>query len=32
MAEYRKRLRQLWPGSPVFYGFRRTLFAATRPV
>jgi trans-aconitate 2-methyltransferase len=32
MAEYRKRLRELWPGSPVFYGFRRTLFAATRPV
>jgi trans-aconitate 2-methyltransferase len=31
MAEYRKRLRELWPGSPVFYGFRRTLFAATRP-
>ena len=31
MAEYRKRLRELWPGSPVFYGFRRTLFAASRP-
>jgi trans-aconitate 2-methyltransferase len=31
MAEYRKRLRELWPGSPVYYGFRRTLFAAIRP-
>ncbi len=31
MQEYRKRLRERWPGSPVFYGFRRTLFAATRP-
>jgi trans-aconitate 2-methyltransferase len=30
MEEYRKRLRQRWPSSPVFYGFRRTLFAATR--
>ena len=30
VAEYRKRLRELWPGSPVFYPFRRTLFAATR--
>jgi trans-aconitate 2-methyltransferase len=25
---YRERLRELYPGSPVFYGFRRTLFAA----
>src|SRR5436189_188269 len=30
MAEYRKRLRARWPSSPVFYAFRRTLFAATR--
>jgi trans-aconitate 2-methyltransferase len=26
---YRDKLRELYPGSPVFYGFRRTLFAAT---
>lgn len=26
---YRERLREHWPSSPVFYGFRRTLFAAT---
>jgi trans-aconitate methyltransferase len=31
MDEYRRRLRAAYPGSPVFYGFRRTLFAATRP-
>ncbi len=31
MAEYRARLRAHWPDGPVFYGFRRTLFAATRP-
>jgi trans-aconitate 2-methyltransferase len=30
MARYRARLRAAYPGSPVFYGFRRTLFAATR--
>ena len=32
MQRYRERLRALWPKSPVFYGFKRTLFAATRPV
>jgi trans-aconitate 2-methyltransferase len=31
MQEYRKRLRSRWPSGPVFYGFRRTLFAATSP-
>jgi len=31
MQEYRKRLRERWPGSPVFYGFRRALFVAMRP-
>jgi trans-aconitate 2-methyltransferase len=31
MARYRARLRARYPGSPVFYGFRRILFAATRP-
>lgn len=31
MAVYRERLRSAFPSSPVFYGFRRTLFAATRP-
>ncbi|HMA33598.1 MAG TPA: methyltransferase domain-containing protein [Chloroflexia bacterium] len=30
MARYRARLRAHWPAGPVFYGFRRTLFAATR--
>jgi trans-aconitate 2-methyltransferase len=30
METYRARLRQHWPAGPVFYGFRRTLFAATR--
>jgi trans-aconitate 2-methyltransferase len=29
--EYRRRLRSIWPESPVFYGFRRTLFAAKAP-
>jgi trans-aconitate 2-methyltransferase len=31
MNEYRARLRALFPNSPVFYGFRRMIFAATRP-
>ncbi|HEX8774950.1 MAG TPA: methyltransferase domain-containing protein [Pyrinomonadaceae bacterium] len=31
MLRYRERLRALWPNRPVFYGFKRTLFAATRP-
>jgi trans-aconitate 2-methyltransferase len=30
MERYRARLRETYPQSPVFYGFRRTLFAATR--
>ena len=30
MQLYRQRLRQVWPEGPVFYPFRRTLFAATR--
>ncbi|GAC1353038.1 MAG: hypothetical protein NVS3B20_20830 [Polyangiales bacterium] len=28
MERYRSELRKLWPSSPVFYGFRRTFFAA----
>ena len=32
MDEYRARLRALFPGSPVFYGFRRMLFSAYAPV
>jgi trans-aconitate 2-methyltransferase len=28
MERYRKRLWELWPKGPVFYGFRRILFAA----
>jgi trans-aconitate 2-methyltransferase len=31
MVRYRERLRSLFPSAPVFYTFRRTLFAATRP-
>jgi len=27
---YRAKLRTRWPSGPVFYGFRRILFAATR--
>lgn len=30
METYRERLRALYPSGQVFYGFRRTLFAATR--
>jgi trans-aconitate 2-methyltransferase len=30
MQRYRQKLRQHWPGSPVFYGFRRILFTARR--
>jgi trans-aconitate 2-methyltransferase len=30
MQRYRARLHALWPGQPVFYGFKRILFAATR--
>jgi trans-aconitate 2-methyltransferase len=29
IASYREKLRRRYPGSPVFYGFRRILFAAT---
>lgn len=29
MQRYRARLRALYPPGPVFYGFRRTLFACT---
>jgi trans-aconitate 2-methyltransferase len=31
MERYRQKLRRHWPHSPVFYGFRRILFAARRP-
>ena len=31
LDRYRARLRARWPAGPVFYGFRRLLFAATRP-
>ena len=31
MVRYRERLRQRFPTSPVFYAFRRTLFATIRP-
>jgi trans-aconitate 2-methyltransferase len=30
MERYRARLHARWPTTPVFYGFRRILFAATR--
>ena len=29
LDRYRAALRARWPTGPVFYGFRRTLFAAT---
>ncbi|MSP78918.1 MAG: methyltransferase domain-containing protein [Dehalococcoidia bacterium] len=29
---YLRRLKQRWPGSPVFFPFRRIIMAATRPV
>lgn len=32
MERYRETLREYWPKSPVFYGFRRILFVATKPV
>jgi trans-aconitate 2-methyltransferase len=31
MERYRARLREHFPQSPVFYGFRRILFFASRP-
>ncbi|OGO52770.1 MAG: trans-aconitate methyltransferase [Chloroflexi bacterium RBG_16_68_14] len=31
VERYRERLRALYPSRPVFFGFRRILFAATRP-
>jgi trans-aconitate 2-methyltransferase len=31
MSRYRARLRDRFPERPVFFGFRRTLFVATRP-
>jgi len=31
LERYHARLESLWPAGPVFYGFRRTLFAATVP-
>jgi trans-aconitate 2-methyltransferase len=31
MQSYRERLQARWPNRPVFYGFKRTLFAASRP-
>ena len=30
MEQYRERLRRQWPSGPVFYPFRRILFATTR--
>lgn len=31
LSLYRDRLREQFPQKPVFYGFKRVLFAATRP-
>lgn len=31
MERYRARLRERFPSRPVFFGFRRTLFVASRP-
>ena len=30
MQRYRARMHSLWPDGPVFYGFKRIIFAATR--
>jgi trans-aconitate 2-methyltransferase len=30
LQRYKERLRALWPAGPVFYGFRRIVFAAKR--
>lgn len=30
MSTYRERLRERWPESPVFFGFRRILFSVSR--
>jgi trans-aconitate 2-methyltransferase len=30
MRRYRQKLWDRWPAGPVFYGFRRTLFAAKK--
>lgn len=30
MEQYRRRLRALWPAGPVFYPFKRILFALTK--
>ena len=30
LTRLRERVREVLPGSPLFYGFKRTLFAATR--
>ena len=31
IASYRKRLLERWPKGPIFFPYRRILFAATRP-
>lgn len=31
VERYREKLRARYPSTPVFFGFRRTIFAATRP-
>jgi len=31
IERYRQLIRARWPGQPVFFGFRRTLFSATKP-
>jgi trans-aconitate 2-methyltransferase len=31
MERYRSRLRESFQSEPVFFGFKRTLFAATKP-
>jgi trans-aconitate methyltransferase len=30
LARYREAMREALPASPLFFGFKRTLFAATR--
>ena len=31
VERYREKVRGHWPSGPIFFGFRRTLFAADKP-
>ena len=32
LSRYSERLKELWPSGSVYYGFKRILFAATKPM